>query len=96
MYYCTYVMTGRSKTFSGKTAKEIHRKFLLDYGEAENDVRKIEIFKEDPTNVSIYEIDTFGNDFGLVISYSLFKSKLVSNKWSFEQINAMLKKGTIH
>ena len=56
MYYCNYVMTGRCKTFCGETAKEIHKKFMSEYGEAEYEVRKVEIFKENPQAKSLKEI----------------------------------------
>ena len=89
MYYCTYVMSGRAKTLSGKTAKEIHKKFLNEYGEAEREVRKVEIFKDDPTKFSIYDIDTIGEDFGMVISYDVFKEYLLTNKYTIDEMEFM-------
>ena len=92
MYYCTYVMSGRAKTLSGKTAKEIHKKFLNEFGEAEREVRKVEIFKDDPTKLNISDIDSFlafGKDFGMVISYDVFKEYLLTNKYTIDEMEFM-------
>ena len=92
MYYCTYVMTGRGKTLSGKTAKEIHKKFLNEFGEAEREVRKVDIFKDDPTKLNISDIDSFlafGKDFGMVISYDVFKEYLLTNKYTIDEMEFM-------
>ena len=79
MYICDYVMTGRTKAFTGNTIPEIHQKFLNEYKEAEREVRKVEIFK---TNVNF-------KDFSMVISYNVFKEYLLSNKYSIDEMEFM-------
>ena len=98
MYYCNYVMSGRCKTFCGETAKEIHKKFMSEYGEAESEVRKVEIFKENPEGLPISKVMDFARDFGMVISYDLYKNDLLSGKYSFEEMHYLVMgtRGRIH
>jgi hypothetical protein len=88
MYICDYVMTGRTKAFTGNTIPEIHQKFLNEYKEAEREVRKVEIFK---TNVNF-------KDFSMVLEYQLYKDMLVSADVTVEQMNNMVneRKRLIH
>ena len=79
MYIFGYVMTGRTKGFTGNTTFEIHQKFLNEYKEAEKEVRKVEIFKRD--------VDV--KDFAMVISYDVFKEYLLSNKYSIDEVEFM-------
>ena len=70
MYICDYVMTGRTKAFTGNTMFEIHEKFLNEYKEAEKEVRKVEIFK----------LNKDSRDFSLVISYQ----KILKSCWTIQ------------
>ena len=82
MYICDYVMTGRTKAFTGNTMFEIHEKFLNEYKEAEKEVRKVEIFK----------FNKDSRDFSLVISYQLFKVMLDNPQIKPEEMKEMVDK----
>ena len=47
---------------------------MSEYGEAEYEVRKVEIFKENPEGLPISKVMDFARDFGMVISYDLYKN----------------------
>ena len=54
--------------------------------------QKVEIFKDDPTKLNISDIDSFlafGKDFGMVISYDVFKEYLLTNKYTIDEMEFM-------